>query len=46
MCLKETFSKVRIGKNLSVALPIQNGLKQRDCVSPLIFNFALEYGTR
>jgi hypothetical protein len=27
MCLNETYSKVRIGKNLSDAFPIQNGLK-------------------
>jgi hypothetical protein len=23
--------------------PIQNGLKQEDALSPLLFNFALEY---
>jgi len=27
MCLNETYSKVCIGKNLSDAFPIQNGLK-------------------
>jgi hypothetical protein len=27
ICLNETYYKVRIGKNLSDALPIQNGLK-------------------
>jgi hypothetical protein len=27
---------------LSGAFPIQNGLKQRDALSPLLFNFALE----
>jgi methionine synthase II (cobalamin-independent) len=37
---------VRIGKNLSKTLPDQNGLKQRDALSPLIFNFALEYAIR
>jgi retron-type reverse transcriptase len=26
--------------------PIQNGLKQGDALSPLIFNFALEYAIR
>jgi len=30
MCLNETYSKVCIGKNLSDAFPIQNGLKQGD----------------
>jgi hypothetical protein len=43
MCLNETYSKVRIGKHLSDSFPIQNGLKQWDALSPLLFNFALEY---
>ena len=43
MCLNETCSRVRIGKNLSDMLPIRNGLKQRDSLSPFLFNFALEY---
>jgi sorting nexin-29 len=42
MCLNETYSKVRIGKHLSESFPIQNGLKQGDSLSPLLFNFALE----
>jgi hypothetical protein len=46
MCLNETYSKVHIGKYLSDIFPIQNGLKQRDALSPLHFNFALEYGMR
>jgi hypothetical protein len=46
MCLNETYSKVRIGKHLSDSLPIQNGLKQGDALSPLLFNFALEYAVR
>ena len=41
MCLTETYSRVRVGKNLSDMFPIRNGLKQRDALSPLIFNFAL-----
>jgi hypothetical protein len=39
-CLNETYSKVRIGKHLSGSFPIQNGLKQGDALSPLLFNFA------
>jgi hypothetical protein len=37
---------VRIGKHLSDSFPIQNGLKQGDTLSPLFFNFALEYDIR
>jgi hypothetical protein len=28
---------------LSDSFPIQNGLKQGDALTPLLFNFALEY---
>jgi sorting nexin-29 len=45
-CLNETCSKVRIGKLLCDKFPIQNGLKQEDDLSPLLFNFALEYAIR
>jgi hypothetical protein len=46
MCLHETYRKVRIGKLLSDKFPIQNGLKQGDALSPLLFSFALEYAIR
>jgi hypothetical protein len=46
MCLNETYSKIRVGKLLSDKFPIQNGLKQGDALSPLLFSFALEYATR
>jgi len=46
MCLTETYSRVRVGKNLSDMFPIRNGLKQGDALSPLLFNFALEYAIR
>ena len=43
MCLNETYSRVRVGKDLSDMFPIKDDLKQRDILSPLLFNFALEY---
>jgi hypothetical protein len=46
VCLNETYSKVRVGTRLSDKFPIQNGLEQRDALSPLLFNFALEYAIR
>jgi hypothetical protein len=46
MCLNETYSKVRIGKHLSDNFPIHNGLKRGDALTPLLFNFALEYAIR
>jgi hypothetical protein len=39
MSLNEKYSNIRIGKHLS-------GLKQGDALSPLFFNFALEYAIR
>jgi hypothetical protein len=45
-CLNETYSKVRIGKYLSDSFPIRNRVKQGDALSPLIFNFSLEYAIR
>jgi hypothetical protein len=38
--------KSRVGKHLADSFPIQNGLKQGDALSPLLFNFALEYAIR
>jgi hypothetical protein len=38
--------KVCVAKLLSDKFPIQNGLKQGDVLSPLLFNFALEYAIR
>jgi hypothetical protein len=46
MCLNETYSKVRVGKLLSDKFPLQNGLKQGDALSPLLFDFALDYTIR
>jgi hypothetical protein len=43
MKLDRLCSKVRIGKHLSDNFPIQNGLKQGDAFSPLLFNLVLGY---
>jgi hypothetical protein len=37
---------VHTGKNLFDKFPIQNGLKQGNALSPLLFNLALEYAIR
>jgi hypothetical protein len=46
MCLNEIYSKVHIGKHLSDSFPIQNGLNQGYALTPLLFNFALDYVIR
>ena len=46
MCLTETYSRVRVDKNLSDMFPIRNALKQGNGLLPLLFNFALEYAIR
>jgi hypothetical protein len=40
------YKKVRIGKYFCDNFPIHSGLKQGDALSPLLFNFALEYAIR
>jgi hypothetical protein len=42
-CLNETCSKVHTVNRLSDHFSIQNSLKQGDALTPLRFNFALEY---
>ena len=43
--LTETYSRFRVGKNLSDMFPVRNYLKG-DALSPLLFNFALEYAIK
>ena len=43
VCMNETYSRVRVGKNVSDMVPVRKGLKQGDALSQLLFNFALEY---
>jgi hypothetical protein len=44
ICLNEMYSEAHIG--LSDSFPIQNGLKQGDALTPLLFICALEYSIR
>jgi hypothetical protein len=43
MYLNETYSTVRTGKFQSDKFPVQNGLKQEDTLSSMLFEFALEH---
>jgi hypothetical protein len=46
ICLNETYSKARRGMHLSDSFLNQNGLKQGDALSPLLFKVALEYAIK
>jgi len=46
MSLIETYSRFRKCKNVSDRFPIRNSLKQGDALSPMLFNFCLEYAIR
>jgi hypothetical protein len=46
MCLNETYSKVCTGNICLIVSLSKNGIKQGDALSPLLFNFALEYAIR
>jgi hypothetical protein len=46
MYLYETYSTVRVGKNLTDMFPIRNSLKEERALSPLLYKFALEYAIR
>jgi hypothetical protein len=43
LCLNKPSGKTRTDKGWSDTFPIQNGLKQGDALSPLLFNFVSEY---
>jgi hypothetical protein len=42
----KAYSRALVGKLRSYILPIRNGLKQGDALSPLLFNFDVEYALR
>ena len=46
ICPIEKSSRGRVGKNLSDMFPINNGLKQGDALSSLLFNIAVDYAIR
>ena len=47
VCLNETYSTVRVGSKRSPYMfPIRNALKLGYVLSPLFFNFALEYAMK
>jgi hypothetical protein len=44
--MKHIVKSIQVNKHLSDIFPIQNGLKQGDALSPLLFNLAIEYAIR
>ena len=46
MSLTGIYSRFRVGKIVSGRFFIRNGLNQVDVLSPMLFNFALEYAIR
>jgi len=46
MFLNETCSRGWVGKHWSDMLPIKNGLKEGNVLSPLLFTFASDYAIR
>jgi len=46
MCLNEAYSILKVGNHLYDILPVNNDLKKGDTLSPLLFNFALDYAIR
>ena len=46
MRVTETYSRVRVGENVSDRFPSRNDLKQGDALTPMLFKFALKYAIR
>ena len=46
MCLKETYTRVRVSKQLSDVFPVNCGLKHGVTLSPLLFSIAVGYAIR
>jgi hypothetical protein len=46
MCLYETYSRVCVGTHFAGMFPNKDGLNKGDVLSPLLFNFSLEYAVR
>ena len=46
MCLNENYCRFQVGKHLSDMFLVRNVLKQGDDLSPLLFNFAVDYAIR
>jgi hypothetical protein len=46
MCSNETCKRVRVFKLLCDIFPVNNGFKQGDALTSLLFNFALDYAIR
>jgi len=46
MRLTETYSRDRVGENVSDRFTIRNDLKKGDDLSPLLFNFPVQYAIR
>lgn len=42
MCISNTFCKIRSQREISPEFEVQVGLKQRDSLSPILFNLAIE----
>ena len=43
MCLNESYNTVLVGKHMSNTFPTTGRLTQADILSPLLFNFTLDY---